>query len=540
MNVCAHCQANFELSDQEKEFLKKVAPTVDGKRFEIPEPKLCSTCRRQRRYSHRNDRIMYKRKCDKTGRPIISAHHPDKPFPVYANDVWWKDDWDAKSYGRDFDFARPFFEQFNELSLSVPRAASIVVNSENCDYTIFTLQCRNCFLSSRLADSEDIYFTYLALNSRSCFDGYNLNSCELCYECVDCGKCYQCFYTERSKGCFNLMFCSDLSGCSNCFGCVGLVQKQYYFFNEPLSKEAYEQKVKEWWDGSSEALQRCKQAFEEHKKKFPVRATNVFNSENVSGSHVYESRNVSNSFDIVNSEDITDSTQIEFTKDVMDCDFTYQCEFMYEVIASGKSMRNLFCFSLVGGANDVMYSMYCNNSNSNLFGCVGLRNSKYCIFNKQYTKEEYEKLAARVIEHMQKTGEWGEFFPSELSTISYNESVAQERFPLSKEEVLKRRWKWYDAPEHTLAQAEGENVVQCEVSGRSFRLIPQELKFYKDMNLPVPSRHPDVRHRDRIASRNPYVLRKTACRKCSRLVDTDYVKDDRIIYCQDCYLKEVY
>lgn len=539
MSTCKQCQKSFEVTEVERDFLKKVAPTIGGRIFEVPEPKLCSDCRRQRRYAQRNDRNIYKRTCDKTGKPIISAHHPGTVFPVYAIDVWWSDAYDPKAYGRDFDFSRTFFEQFKELSSLVPRAASIVVNSDNCDYTLFTLQSRNCFLSSRIADAEDIYYTYLALKSRSCFDSYNLMECELCYECVDCGKCYQCFYTTSSKGCFNLKFCSDMSGCNDCFGCVGLVQKKYNFFNQQLSKEEYEKRVKEWFDGSHESVLRCQAAFEEHKKKFPMRATQVFNSENVQGSHVFESKSITNSYDISGSEDVINCTQTEACKDVMDCDFMYGCELSYEVIAGGKSMRNLFSFSLVGNNNDVLYSHTCNNGNQNLFGCIGMKNSKYCILNKQYTKEEYEALVPRIIEHMQKTGEWGESVPVELSNVAYNESAALERFPLSKEVVLQRGWTWYDMPESTVAQAEGENVVRCEVSGKSFRLIPQELKFYKDMGLPLPTRHPDVRHQDRLALRTPYQLHPSTCRKCGQAVMTDQ-NDDKIIYCQKCYLAETY
>jgi len=36
---------------------------------------------------------------------------------------------------------------------------------------------------------------------------------------------------------------------------------------------------------------------------------------------------------------------------------------------------------------------------------------------------------------MRSTGEWGEFFPHELSPFGYNETVAQEYFPLTEEEV---------------------------------------------------------------------------------------------------------
>ena len=34
------------------------------------------------------------------------------------------------------------------------------------------------------------------------------------------------------------------------------------------------------------------------------------------------------------------------------------------------------------------------------------------------------------------TGEWGEFFPSSLSPFGYNETVAQEYFPMSREDIL--------------------------------------------------------------------------------------------------------
>ncbi|MDP2669631.1 MAG: hypothetical protein Q8O99_01100 [bacterium] len=38
-----------------------------------------------------------------------------------------------------------------------------------------------------------------------------------------------------------------------------------------------------------------------------------------------------------------------------------------------------------------------------MFGCSNLRNKQYCIFNKQYTQEEYEQLVPKIITHMQET-----------------------------------------------------------------------------------------------------------------------------------------
>ena len=46
-------------------------------------------------------------------------------------------------------------------------------------------------------------------------------------------------------------------------------------------------------------------------------------------------------------------------------------------------------------------------------------------------------------------GEWGEFFPSSLSPFGYNETVAQEYFPMTREEVIGKtlfNWSDYEAP----------------------------------------------------------------------------------------------
>jgi hypothetical protein len=56
--------------------------------------------------------------------------------------------------------------------------------------------------------------------------------------------------------------------------------------------------------------------------------------------------------------------------------------------------------------------------------------------NKQYTKEEYNILVPKIIEHMISTGERGEFFPPKYAPFGYNESLANEYFPLRQTEAL--------------------------------------------------------------------------------------------------------
>lgn len=104
------------------EFYDKISPTFDGQKFQIPTPTHCPMCRMQRRLCFRNERNLYKRQCDASGKTIISVYSPDKTFKVYDSKIWRSDKWDPFKFGRDFDFKKTFFEQFNELSQDVPVA----------------------------------------------------------------------------------------------------------------------------------------------------------------------------------------------------------------------------------------------------------------------------------------------------------------------------------------------------------------------------------------------------------------------------------
>jgi hypothetical protein len=57
-------------------------------------------------------------------------------------------------------------------------------------------------------------------------------------------------------------------------------------------------------------------------------------------------------------------------------------------------------------------------------------------------------------------------------------------------------------------------VVICETTGKPFRIVKPELEFYRKHNLPLPHKHPDQRHLERMQLRNPRKLRDRACAKC--------------------------
>jgi len=63
---CKICSAKFDITDKDLEFYEKISPVFNSEKYLIPSPTLCPDCRHQRRLSFRNERNLYKRKCDAT------------------------------------------------------------------------------------------------------------------------------------------------------------------------------------------------------------------------------------------------------------------------------------------------------------------------------------------------------------------------------------------------------------------------------------------------------------------------------------------
>ena len=175
--------------------------------------------------------------------------------------------------------------------------------------------------------------------------------------------------------------------------------------------------------------------------------------------------------------------------------------------------------------------------------------------NKQYTKEEYETLVPKIIKHMQKTGEWGQFFPPSISPFHYNETSAQDFLPLKKEEVLSMGWKWREDDPHEYKSQSfitpdnisdftdemTKEILACNKCGKNYRIIPHELNFYRNLGLPVPRKCHDCRHKERLALRNPSHIYDRRCANCSAEIRTTYSPDQpEKVYCEACYLKTVY
>jgi hypothetical protein len=135
--ACAVSGAEFPIYASDEAFYEKVSPTFAGQKYLIPRPTLCPEERQRRRLLFRNERKLYKRKCDATGESIVSMYSADKNLPVYKQHFRWSDSWDAMTYGVAYDEHKSFGAQFQNLFEAVPKDSLIkeFIKQENSDYT---------------------------------------------------------------------------------------------------------------------------------------------------------------------------------------------------------------------------------------------------------------------------------------------------------------------------------------------------------------------------------------------------------------------
>ena len=557
------CKQSFEITEADLAFYDKISPVFSGKKEQIPSPTLCPNCRMQRRLSFRNERSLYKRACSISGREIVSVYRPDAPFPVYDNPEWWSDAWDGRSYGCDFVGTKPFSQQFIDLLNAVPKMARIQQGENlNAEFTNCASYNKNCYMLFSANGNEDCYYGSFINKCRSCVDNHNILRCELCAHCSDCTGCYHGIGLQDCSNCTDCIFSAHCVGCRSCFGCVNLREKEYHFFNVPCSKEEYASKLEDLRlsGASSFAAQQSKALAS--MLRHPRRYYEGLQNEDATGNYITQSKHAHHCFDSSDLEDCAFCSCCHNMRDAYDITH-YGISETNELLLEGEgighgAVRVQFCKLVWGGSTDMLYSYECFAC-SHCFGCTGLKRASFCILNKQYMEEQYYQLVPQIISRMRQDGEWGEFFSTPVSPFAHNETVAIDYEPITRAEALVRGFFWHDAVDelsHVSKTIPAEKLpesieeipddilnwaIQCEATKRPFKIIKQELEFYRTLGLPVPRLHPDERHRRRMSLRNPRTLWKRTCAKCKKGIETTYAPErPEIVYCESCYLAEVY
>ncbi len=562
--TCQNCKENFIIELEDFSFYEKI---------KVPPPTFCPECRMIRRMCWRNHRSFYKRTCSLCSKSLLSVYKEDGA-PVMCGECWMGDNWDPFMYQKEIDLSIPIFNQINELFYIQPRIFQYKLGGTviNCDYSNSVANSKNIYLAFSLVNSEDISFSENVDNSKNSLDCLYCGNIDRCSWNIDCLENYNCHFVIDSNKNIDSYFLYDCSNCSNCCLSTNLRNKSYFFKNKQLSKDEYLEKVKELKLNTFSGFNNARNEFSLIKEKAIFKFAKNLNSVNVKGDHINNSKDINNSFDVFKSENISNTFRVVNTKDLKDCCWVLNGELQYENISGSQDSSNQIGCVVCFNSTNMEHSLNCRNC-SDCFGCVGLKNAKYCILNKQYSKEEYLKISPLLRKHMVdlplkdsmgRVFSYGDFFPYFMCPFGYNETMAHDYFPKTKEQIIDLGLNWKEPEVRNYVPTKNfetlpnsiENVtddilndiLECPNKGdykyqctNAFKLTKEELLFYRQNSLPLPHYCPNCRHYQRLVYRNPMKLYKRLCSNgCGREFETTYAPDrPERVYCESCYQQEV-
>ena len=559
---CQNCKQDFIIEPEDFTFYEKM---------KVPAPTFCPQCRFQRRIMFRNERVLYKRKCDLCSKDMVTTFSPDSKLVVYCSACWWSDKWDDSEYFLDYNPTRSFFEQMIELQKKTPHMALVndYATLINSDYVNHAGSVKNCYLIFNADFCENVLYSSIAVSVKDSMDCHMVGESELMYQDID-STGYRLFFSESCTKCSGSYFLKSCTGCDNCFGCINLRNKKYYIFNEPYTKEDYLKKIKEFKLNSYEGLLKTRKIVDEFWLRYPNKYMHKdAQCVNVSGEYVFRAKNALNCYQ---ARELEDARYCQFitmppAKDIYDLsEWGMGVQRIVDCITVGEGadLVKFSCGAWHQGTMEVEYGMH-NVSCQYTFGCINQKKKQYHILNKKYSPEEYVALRARIIEDMDKNPyvdsvgriwRYGEFLPYDLSPFMYNETQAIQYYDLSKEEVLKNGWKWRESStnNHTITLPADKipdsinevqdsilkDILGCGLCGKAFKITSAELALLRRFEFPVSHLCSDCRHLERLARINPPKLWDRNCFKCKTAIKTSYSPDRKeMVYCEQCYNEEV-
>ncbi len=549
--VCGECKTKFQIFEEDIEFYK---------RFRVPPPGLCPDCRRQQRLAFLNYTTLYKRSCDVPDHKeeIISSLPEKVDFPVYDYQYYWSDAIDFSKFGKDYQKNSPFFDQFFDLFKKVPQPAlTRDPSSINSDYTLFGAQLKDCYYVFGGLNSESSSYSNWVLYTKDSIDTLLPFHAEGLYESVFAEKSYNCSFAYFSKDCLDSKFIYDCRNCTSCFGCVNLRSKKFCFFNEQLTEEEYKKKMSAINLGDRSVLKEYIEKFWDFVRKQPLRGTRNEHSENVVGNYILNSKRCFMTFWIFNSENLRYTDFVMNCRDSMDFSVSLASENLYEIAAVSQDSSNVRFSYNNRTVRDSEYLINCRNCEY-CFGCIGLRDKKYCIFNKQYEPDEYWKLVDEIKTTLLKAQEYGKFLPMKFNGNAYNGSLADIMFPADENLVKHLGGRWHEDKVQQSVNLQSLNIndvpadisqikddilsraIVGEGSKKPFRIIKSELEFYRKRKLPIPTLHPKERMMARFEKVNNFKIVKDKCVKCKKEIYSGYpINSGLKPYCEQCYNSEI-
>ncbi|MFA6523899.1 MAG: hypothetical protein WC264_01425 [Candidatus Paceibacterota bacterium] len=548
---CNKCKQDFILDQDDFSFYKKI---------KVPVPNVCSDCRFKMLALWRNETSLYSgRKCEICKKDVVSMYNPKSKYNIFCYECYMSDNWDSKDYAQEYDFSKNFFDQLNNLLHKVPKSTTFLSTGDgpniNSQYANMSGGLKNCYLVFNSGAIEDGLYSRGVRYSRDFSDCFFGQKIERCYESINVFRSNGVIFGKNIYDSIDSFFVLNCSGLNNCFGCVNLRNKSNYWFNEKITPEEYSKRIKEI-KGSYSKTEEYKDKFEKFCLRFPYRENNNLKTTNSIGDNLIECKNVKNSFEAIGAEN---SKLLFSTRNTKDSDgvvgYGYNSELFLNCVAAGYSSF-VIGSNTISNCKDILYSIAMRNCHD-CIGCDGLKNAEYCVFNKQYSKEEYERLKEHIVKELTNFGIYGLMMSPEIAPFAYNETIAQDNMPLTKKEALAQGFRWEDdiqktegketlltenIPDHIkdVSDSITKEVLKCINCERNYKITEQELLFYRKLVLPIPRKCFFCRHKDRIIRRGPFKFFIRKCDNCDKDTHTNLTEEVApIMYCEKCYQQEI-
>ncbi len=431
--VCSDCKSEFKIDSGDLILYEKVG-------LKIPEQ--CFECRLKQYAAFWPFGKFRKGTSDLSNESLITILPNQARYPIYKSHEWHGDAWEASNFSQDYDPSRPFFDQLKELQEKVPRPHQVGKDNVKCDWSDDVWHSKNCYLTRSVFKCEDISYGYRVVECKNSFDIAHSFNLQNCYDCTLCHNSFNLNFCENSKDCIDSYFLFDGRNCQNCFMSYNLRNKQYCIRNVQYTKEEYQKLIQEIKLDSYKNIENLKSEFENilknqavHRENFNLKTTDS------KGNYMTNCDKCVNIFSYEDSQNCRNQLRGLGNKDCID-----GMGIFGKVEVSGNNSCVLYSYSVKHSSWSMgRYSEYLDMCDEveYCFGCVGLKKKKYCILNKQYSKEEYEKLREQIIADMEARGEYGKFLPYSMGLCGYNLSTAIVYFPdFKKEDILQKGGYW--------------------------------------------------------------------------------------------------
>lgn len=590
--TCKISGSEFPFFASELKLLENISPVIDGKKYILSSPEISPDMRNMQRLAIRNERKFYTF-TNALGKKEITTISPDMNKKI----VSMKEYFDQDNTALGISYSGDFLSDLKNLIFSLPQPSKLTYEMENADYCNQESDDKNCYMNAWWHVNENSAYTTYSVRSKWTIDNYRVWDCENIYQSLNVSKSQNVFFSQYIENVFNVWFAYDIIWGQNILFGSGLRNASYVYKNKVLQKEEWEKIFHEYKEKikSYAWLQEVMKEYEIFLQQFPKKAILNTNVENVSGNELTNSKNVVCGFVGEESYDVANSYIFAGIKTCADLTSTWWCEKSYNIGSSMQLMWWIVCSHIMAGdTHDTMYGYMMQSGGNNLWSCW-LSNQEYTILNKKYEPNLRKETASNIIEELQAKNMFWEFFDVSLSPYPYNDSVAYDYYPVGKviengsEKIvdkhgigvleilnpdqtisdaiwdlwgekklqIRRRTKeneinipqgisvinTYDIPDNIDDVKDDiiEKAILCETSWRPFRLISMELTFYRKHGLPIPRKHYDVRHYEKLQKRLWIELYLRTCDKC--WVEMLSVYDEKYtgkVYCEACYDKEIY